>query len=98
MKVYLDDERTAPDGWILVKKVEDVIYLYDNITDLSLDHDLGEGNKTGYDFLCWLEEKLFCFPGTISKLPNITIHSQNPVGRQNMQRVLQSIIKFYNKK
>jgi hypothetical protein len=92
MKVYLDDERTAPDGWVLVKTVDDVIYLLDCITDLSLDHDLGEGNKTGYDLMVYLEDKVY--NDETFNIPNITFHTQNPVGLANMRICLRYIYKI----
>ena len=54
MKVYLDDERAAPAGWVDVRWPEEVIELLKtgNVTELSLDHDLGDdGHGTGYDVL-----------------------------------------------
>ncbi len=44
MKVYLDDERIAPDGWRQVRWPEEVIELLETgeVTELSLDHDLGD--------------------------------------------------------
>ena len=59
MKVYLDDERKPPDGWTLVRWPEDAIALLktNQVTDLSLDHDLGDDNRgTGYDVVLWVEE------------------------------------------
>ena len=43
MKVYLDDLRPVPDGWVLAKTASEAIGLLTTrtVTDLSLDHDLG---------------------------------------------------------
>jgi hypothetical protein len=52
MKVYLDDERVAPEGWYQVRWPEEVIELLESgeVTHLSLDHDLGDDKHgTGYD-------------------------------------------------
>ena len=45
MKVYLDDERRTPDGWIGVKSVEECLELLNTkqVSHLSCDNDLGEG-------------------------------------------------------
>ena len=54
MKVYLDDTRPAPPGWILVRWPEEAIALLEagEVTDLSLDHNLGDDEcGTGYDVL-----------------------------------------------
>ena len=63
LKVYLDDERTPPDGWVLVKTPAQAIALLETgeVSHLSLDHDLGddEGIGTGYDVVLWMEEQIF---------------------------------------
>jgi len=56
MKVYLDDERETPDGWIRVYWPVEAIKLLkeDDVTEISLDHDLGDDERgTGYDVLLW---------------------------------------------
>ncbi len=42
MKVYLDDERPTPSGWISVRWPDEAIALLETgmVTDISLDHDL----------------------------------------------------------
>lgn len=48
---------------------------------ISCDHDLGEGNADGIKLLDWLEATGRNYP--------IRIHSANPVGVQNMRRIIQ---------
>jgi hypothetical protein len=47
MKVYLDDERQAPDGWVRVFWPDEVIALLQTgaVRELSLDHDLGDDER-----------------------------------------------------
>lgn len=62
MKVYLDDERQAPEGWIRVYWPDEAIELLKkgNVTKISLDHDLGDDDKgTGYDVILWLEKAAY---------------------------------------
>ena len=93
MKVWLDDERKAPEGWIHFTNVEDLIpwvsIHMDEISIMSLDHDLGLEVKTGYDFMCWLEGKIMI--DGVKKIPKIKIHSANPVGKKKMKQVLDRI-------
>lgn len=94
LKVFLDDIRTPPDDtWVIVRTVEQAKQLLkDNVVAvLSLDHDLGESEPTGYDLVCWIEEQVFK-----RKLlsPVMKIHSANPVGRKNMEAGIQSIIRM----
>ena len=48
---------------------------------ISCDHDLGEGKADGIKLLDWLEATGRNYP--------IRIHSANPVGVQNMRRIIQ---------
>ena len=63
LKVYLDDEREAPDGWLRVKTPAQTIALLKTglVSHLSLDHDLGDDENigTGYDVVLWMEEQVF---------------------------------------
>ena len=91
MKIYLDDVRTPYKGWTLVKSFNEFVRIVsDNkhdITDISFDHDLGT-EKTGYDALTWLEKMIYLnnYP-----VPDIHIHTANPVGRKRMEQVIKSI-------
>lgn len=101
MKVFLDDIRPKPDNtWILVRTYQgaaDIITNnYNEITDISLDHDLGgeyDGHtvhKSGYDIVLLIEQIAY----TTKHVPNITVHSMNPVGREAILRAIDSIKKY----
>lgn len=84
MKLYLDDERIAPDGWVQVRWPDEAIKLLKQglVTHLSLDHDLGDDQRgTGYDVLLWIEQEVVQRGFTP---PEVTIHSANPAARQRM--------------
>jgi hypothetical protein len=72
-------------------------YLVSKITKISLDHDLGDDQAlgTGLDVLRWIEERVAT---TDYVLPEISIHSMNPVGRRNMQLAIESINKIVSGK
>ena len=100
MKVWLDDVRSAPDGWLHVKTPGEVIehLRAGDVEELSLDHDLGlvtpEGKEwTGYDVLAWIEEQV-ATSDSPPAVPRISIHSANSVGRDRMERALESIRRF----
>jgi hypothetical protein len=91
MKIYLDDIRQAPEGWVRAYWPNEVIALLaqGGVTEVSLDHDLGDDQQgTGYAVICWIEEAVVT-RGFVP--PNIAIHSANPVGRERMQRGIESI-------
>jgi hypothetical protein len=94
MKVYLDDERNTPSGWIRTYWPDEVIKLLKTgeVTEISLDHDLGDDERgTGYDVLLWIEENVVC-NGFIP--PKMKVHSANTSARHKMELAIKSI---YNK-
>ncbi len=94
MKVFLDDVRIAPRGWIQARWPEDVIELLktDNVTHVSLDHDLGDdAHGTGYDVILYIEEMVAT--NNFSP-PIITVHSSNWSARQKMMSGISQIEKL----
>jgi hypothetical protein len=88
MKIWLDDIRPAPAGYVLVRSVNEAKRLIssmdkDAIEVVDCDHDLGDYASDGGDgikLLDWLVE-------TENFLP-IQLHTANPVGRANMERLI----------
>ena len=97
MKIFLDDVRSPPSGWILAQHPDDVInYIKSGqVEEISLDHDLGLWNDcgeiTGMKVLEWLEEKVY-FDKTFIP-PKITLHTANSVARKRMEQAIKNIIK-----
>ncbi len=97
MKVWLDDERPMPKDYDAhAKTAAEAIKLLSggDVTRISLDHDLGDGNKTGYDVAKWIAEKAYR-----SAIPPLgwTLHTANPVGRDNMKAALLNADKYWRK-
>ena len=91
MKVYLDDERTTPDGWVRTYWPEEAIALLKTgaVTEISLDHDLGDdAHGTGYSVLLWLEEQV-AVHGMVP--PIMHVHSANASARQKMEAAIATI-------
>lgn len=104
LKLWVDDIRPAPEGYIWCKSVnaakECIAYCEyinnryrihtsvgiepeDEVELIDIDHDAGEYVKDGGDYirlLDWLEETRRNYP--------IHIHSMNPVGAENMRRII----------
>ena len=94
MKVYLDDERETPQGWVRVYWPEEAIELLKtrNVTEISLDHDLGDDDKgTGYDVVLWIEEAV-AMNGF--KPPKMNVHSANSSARDKMNLGIENIVKL----
>lgn len=91
MKVYLDDERNTPAGWIRVYWPDEAIALLaaGEVAEISLDHDLGDDERgTGYDVVLWIKEAV-ALHGFIP--PMIFVHSANSSAREKMEAGIAAI-------
>ena len=87
--LYLDDLRPIPPKYVGVRSyTEFVKYILINGLPhlISFDQDQGE-EKTGYDCAKWLIS--YCLDNNL-QLPDYQVHSQNPVGRQNIAYLLRN--------
>ena len=91
MKIWIDDIRPAPKSYVAWCTSVDAAKLYIQACEnnsikielIDLDHDAGEYATYGGDYinlLNWLEETGRQYP--------IKIHSMNPVGIENMRRII----------
>ncbi len=96
MKVFLDDERSTPEGWWRTYDPIQTISLLKSgmVTHLSLDHDLGDDDLigTGNDVILWIEEHVAINDFTP---PFISVHSANSSARQKMESGIRQISKLY---
>lgn len=98
-RLYIDDIRTPIDGdgdWDkIIRSYNDVI-LYMSKTGcpdfISFDHDLGLG-KTGKDIANWMVENDMNYPGWIPHGFTFNVHSANPVGKKNIEGLLNWYLK-----
>jgi hypothetical protein len=94
MKIYLDDEHQAPDGWRQTRWPEEVSALLKTgeVTHSILDHDLGDDDHgTEYDVILWIEEAV-ATKGFRS--PEIKVHSANCAARIKMEAGIRAIVKL----
>lgn len=95
MKVYLDDERVTPDGWVRIYWPNEAIPLLETgeVEIISLDHDLGDDDRgTGYDVVLWIEEAV-ALRGF--KPPLIVVHSANTSAALKMRAGIESIARIH---
>ena len=92
MKIWLDDLRPAPAGFVWCRSVNEAKRLITEqetsqpIECIDCDHDLGDYADDGGDgirLLDWLLERGTLYP--------VALHTMNPVGRDNMRRMLQRL-------
>ena len=98
MKLWIDDVRPVPEEYLIegylpstilsVNEAIKTIEWYESINAkielIDIDHDAGIYFSYGGDYiklLDWLEETGRNYP--------IRIHSQNPIGVQNMRRIIE---------
>lgn len=95
MKLWIDDCRPAPEGYVWCKSVytaitEIVHHTYTSLSDvdpielIDIDNDAGDYTQYGGDYITileFLEEKGLNYP--------IHIHSANSIGVQNMRAIIQ---------
>lgn len=103
--LFIDDERFPPrDGqiWVIARDFEDVMMslrIHGMPRHISFDHDLGEDKHTGHDiakFLVNLDiggDPNFVLPADFTYY----VHSQNPVGKENIEKYLENYLNFKNK-
>ena len=98
MKLWIDDTRPAPDGYVWCKTVEEakqkILYYsqwinwdmqqVDEIELIDIDHDAGDYRPYGGDYI-----KLLDWLEETGKNYPIHIHSMNVVGVENMRRIIQ---------
>jgi len=92
INIYLDDERSTPDGYVRCYWPQEVIQLLktEKVNILSLDHDLGDDSRgTGYDVLLWLEEQAALYSFEPPRF--ITVHSANISARLKMVSAIRHI-------
>ncbi len=79
--------------WVLTEKEFKDWILQNGLPDaVCFDHDLGIGNGDGYCCAKWLVD--YCIE-TNKKLPKFASQSANPVGRENILKLLQNFERFY---
>jgi hypothetical protein len=90
-KLWLDDFRPPPDSswqWCQsVAQAVDVVQLFGFPDAIAFDHDLGPDAPTGHDFAKWLIERDLDMGGMPADFA-FTVHSANPVGAENIGRLM----------
>lgn len=97
-RLFIDDERYPPDDgkhWIIARSLDEVMqwYAFGNKADfISFDHDLGDKTPTGMDIAHWLINQDMDYPGILPHGFTFYVHSQNPVGKANIESLLNAYL------
>ncbi len=100
MKLWIDDVRPAPEGYVWCKSVNSTIGVIESVEQtcfnwydvrdediisiVDIDHDAGDYASDGGDYIRLLD----WLEETGRNYP-IRIHSMNPVGVANMRRIIE---------
>lgn len=99
MKIWIDDCRPAPEGYVWIKSVNEAIRVIDRYADyldpdmcsinlieiIDMDHDAGDYYCYGGDYIKVLEHMELAHSNTSF---HIRIHSMNAVGVENMRAII----------
>lgn len=82
VRIYLDDERSPPEGWTLVKSVTALMTMLfelepGRLERLSLDWHLGSGVTTGHDAVERILRLMLEEPERFANLKSVTCHSSD---------------------
>lgn len=107
IRLYLDDERDTPDGYIRCYTVDQVLrYIRGfeaaglRIGLLSLDNDLGDDPVTGerlaegHTVLKWILEQLSAGKGQFISPRELVVHTRNPIAADRMRSDWRQIMRW----
>lgn len=90
-KLFIDDERfPANDGWTIARSSQEAIAMiieYGMPYFISFDHDLG-GEDTAIRVIRWIIDSFL--DGNLEIHPDFDfyVHSQNPIGAENIRKLM----------
>lgn len=90
-KLFIDDERfPATDDWVIVRSSQEAIAMiieYGMPYYISFDHDLG-GEDTAIRVIRWIIDSFL--DGNLEIHPDFDfyVHSQNPIGAENIRKLM----------
>lgn len=97
MRIFIDDIRDPPEGWVLCRSIEEAkVFVMDEslmIDAISFDNDLGDGQPEGYTLLDQIEEMVFSGDSRF-RYTSFKVHSANPVATR---RMVSTIIRIYDR-
>lgn len=99
-RLFVDDERFPSSkeyDMIIARTMDEVKNLVSDLgmpSFVSFDHDLGDNEPTGYDIAKWMVDVDLSGAYTFPDDFDFYVHSQNPIGKRNIEEYLGSYLKF----
>lgn len=97
MKLYVDDIRKEPQGWVRAKTVSEAIRIIatQSVDEVSLDHDISHRinmDSIARPFPCGETfEPVAWFLRGIKFSGKVTLHTANPIGAKKMAEILADV-------
>jgi hypothetical protein len=91
MKLFVDDLRIAPEGWVVARTNTDAIDILHNyrVEEVSIDHDIKQTKYCGIDLETFLPVVYYIAIMDKAVRPKtIRIHTANPAGAMRMSSIL----------
>lgn len=99
-KLFLDDERfPMTDDWKIARNSTDAVMyvcIWGIPNEIAFDHDLG-GEDTSIKFINWMTEQVLDGKLNIPEGFKYSIHSQNPIGAENIKHKMDAILMYCEK-
>jgi len=97
MKIWLDDIRPAPEGWIWAVDATRfwrcvAVAGMENVEAISFDNDLGEGKVEGWEIAKDLLD-MYIIQTNLKHVPKFTCHSANVAARPRIEGYFNDIAK-----
>lgn len=96
MKLFVDDLRVAPEGWVLARTITEAIRILatQKVEEVSLDHDIAYQNERGeftgkcsqenYSSVAWYIREM----AKESRPGRVYVHTANPDGYRSIESIL----------
>lgn len=97
--IFLDDERQPvhPRRWRVCRSYDEAVIemlTHGCPSMITFDHDLGLNSKTGYDLAKWMVDMDLTWEGKFIPADfTFEVHSQNPVGKANIEALLNNYLR-----
>lgn len=98
--LFIDDERMPPRDertWKIARNLDEakkLIEAHGAPSFISFDHDLGEDTPTGFDIAKLIVEMDMDGEISLPEAFDFYVHSQNPVGRDNIEHYLRNYLRI----
>ena len=98
-KMFIDDERfPKTSDWKIVRSSQeaiDCVLTQGFPIHINFDHDLG-GTDTSMKFITWLIDYMLDCELSFPKGFTWDVHSQNPVGAENIRSIMTALVKEFS--